>query len=116
MYNNSQNNITQDIYSKWSNIFQSVLALLIIISVIVLYIVTLILNQKNDKTKLSKTNLALKIIKNILSLGFICFIVFYFAPQRLGIYFWGTDKNIILRFVFGLLSMSLFILLYGTTT
>jgi hypothetical protein len=86
---------------------------ILFINAFILWILNLVKNQKNSKTKLSNANLGLKIIKNILSAVVILLCIFALAPKldiQLGRYNFSNFSDFIFKIISAGLSMLLFLI------
>lgn len=107
--NNTNSNSKNKAFRISVMIFGSILFL----NAFILWILNLVKNQKNSKTKLSNANLGLKIVKNILSAVVILLCIFALAPYlniQLGRYNLDNFSDAIFKIISAVLSMLLFLI------
>ena len=112
-YANKIGDTTSNSKKKAFRVSVMIFSCILFLNAFILWILNLVKNQKNSKTKLSNANLGLKIIKNILSAVVLLLCIFALAPYlkiQLGRYNLDNFSDAIFKMISAALSMLLFLI------
>ena len=112
-YANKIGDTTSNSKKKAFRVSVMIFGSILFLNAFILWILILVKNQKNSKTKLSNANLGLKIVKNILSAVVILLCIFALAPYlniQLGRYNLDNFSDAIFKMISAALSMLLFLI------